>query len=103
MEDIKETCADCKYCTKLYVPPCKRYEYLPKDAYVCTLFIKDAEQVMFLEDTKSLCEMHTPDTEKEVLKLYASGVTVKEIMQKTNYSQTSVYRIIEKSKKGVRK
>ena len=59
MIDITETCAECKFCTKLYVPPCECFEDIPKDAYVCTIWLLtgQADEVQYLGDNKGFCEM----------------------------------------------
>ena len=73
-------CADCRFCTKLYVPPCDCYKDIPKDAYVCTVFLKDADRVQYLEDDQSICEMFTekPDNFPNVIgapiEMFVNGV-----------------------------
>lgn len=50
-------CLDCKYCAKFYVPPCECYKDMPKDGYVCTLFLEEANEVMWLEHGEIGCEV----------------------------------------------
>lgn len=54
-----EKCEYCKYLTKLYVPPIDVYKNIPKDAFVCTLFLKEANQVQYLDTKDGMCEMFT--------------------------------------------
>lgn len=58
---MKEICSRCKFCTKLYVPPCKYLDNIPKDAYVCTVWLLTGEDnsVQYLENDQSFCEMFT--------------------------------------------
>lgn len=49
---MKAQCKNCIYLTKLYVPPI--YD-LPKDKWVCTLFL-DKGRVMYLDSDKDMCE-----------------------------------------------
>ena len=99
MIEITETCADCKYCVKLYVPPCKCFKDIPKDAYVCSLFLKEANRVQWLGDNRGFCEMFTQNVEQEVKRLYKAGVKVTDIVEMTNYSKSVVYRMIHKGEK----
>ena len=59
-----EKCKNCIYCKKLYVPPCDCYNEIPKDAYVCTLFLEN-EKVMYMGTNKLMCEMFTRKMKKE--------------------------------------
>lgn len=52
------TCASCRYCMKLYVPPTNENKDVPKDSYVCTIFLNE-KQIMYLKDNKGICEMYS--------------------------------------------
>lgn len=59
---MDEKCKNCKFFSKLYVPPLKAYEYVP-NGYCCTFFAPDGE-VMWLganeeEAGNGMCEMFT--------------------------------------------
>ena len=54
---MKEQCKNCVFCTELYVPPIKCFENIPKNAYVCTLFLEEANRVQYLGDNTGRCEM----------------------------------------------
>ena len=43
-----ERCDQCKYYTKLYVPPVKWFDNIPKDAYVCSAFMLEVNRVQWL-------------------------------------------------------
>ena len=51
---------NCECCKKLYVPPSWEYEDIPKDSYVCTLFLGNSDEVMYLGskigEEGSVCE-----------------------------------------------
>ena len=55
------TCASCRYCMKLYVPP--THKDIPKDKYVCTYLLED-NQVMYLDNKKGCCEVHSSKRRK---------------------------------------
>ena len=55
---MEERCANCKYCSTLYTPPTVNTD--AKHEYCCTLFLLDANEVMYLgKDIYSLCECFT--------------------------------------------
>ena len=56
---MKEKCANCKHCVKLYVPPCDCFKDIPKDSFACKLFLNEAKQVMYLYNDQGMCEMWT--------------------------------------------
>lgn len=62
--NVKEKCKNCKFCAKLYVPPHPDFKRIPKNKYVCTLFLKSDDQVMYLQSDELMCEMFTPKSIK---------------------------------------
>lgn len=56
----EKTCKTCKWCLKLYVPPVKMYDDIPKDSYVCGLFIRESGDVQYLGDDSGMCEVYSP-------------------------------------------
>lgn len=54
-----DKCEKCRYCAKLYVPPTKEFEDIPKDKYVCTLFwnMKESDHVQYLGNNQGICEV----------------------------------------------
>ena len=58
------SCAECVFCSKLYVPPAKCFNDIPKDSYVCTLFLKETNSVQYLGDDSGRCEMFERSEEK---------------------------------------
>lgn len=57
----REDCSNCALIRRLYVPPLDKYKNIPKDAYVCTLFINDPydKTVMFMDSKHGMCECFT--------------------------------------------
>lgn len=58
---MKSKCENCRYCAKLYVPPTKEFDDIPKDKYVCTIFcnVEESDHVQYLGDNQGMCEMFT--------------------------------------------
>lgn len=54
----EEKCANCRHLKKLYVPPI--HKDIPRNAFVCDLFIKEGNQVMYLSDDTGRCECFLP-------------------------------------------
>lgn len=63
----RDDCANCALLKQLYVPPLEIYQNIPKDAYVCTLFMNDSygNSVMFKESKHGMCECFTDIDESE--------------------------------------
>lgn len=55
---MNEECKNCKYLIRLYVPPIDAYADIPKDAFVCTLFLGEG-QVQYIDDDTGMCECFT--------------------------------------------
>lgn len=55
---MKISCANCEHRIKLYVPPVKEFENIPKDKYVCKVFLQEAREVQYLDGSNGFCEMY---------------------------------------------
>lgn len=66
----EECCKNCKFCKLLYVPPCKCFEEVPKDRYVCVVWTLTENGRPHYLGTESLikhgaCEMYTKLSQEE--------------------------------------
>lgn len=71
---MMEECKNCKYYAWLYVPPLNEYESIPKNAFVCTYFLRSDGQVMYLGNGKGMCECFT-ERKVDAVELTDSAIT----------------------------
>lgn len=86
-----KTCKTCKYIRNLYVPPVNFLKDIPKDKHVCILF-KGEGQVMYLHNNKGMCEMYTPNGEREekvIFRFVEDGVLYEQIIRETKVEGAS--------------
>ena len=61
---MEERCENCKFCSKLYIPP--RHTVKAEYKYCCTLFLKSDNEVMQMDSNIGCCECFTEREEKNV-------------------------------------